>query len=302
MSSVHAFFDFDDTLLAGDSILYWMRYYYRKRPARRFFLAANWIGLFLFVLRVISSHSLKRIFLWPMAFETPAALDKLSRDFVREELAFRFNEPVLRRLWAHHALGHRIWIISASASFYLRHLKDLLPMAEIEGTEVALDRGLLRFPRYRYGNLRGANKIARLHALGFGNEAPFSFAYSDHHHDEFLLRFAEFAFAVRPTRKLRRMARKNGWPIMDWPRERPAWKVKLEKLKLLVLGAGDDAGRNEKALAPDREEEAARLYASAEAAELRAAVGRKYPEQGNPDVYKRVFSETRKADTAAAGR
>jgi HAD superfamily phosphoserine phosphatase-like hydrolase len=305
MSSVHAFFDFDDTLLDGDSILYWMRYYYRKRPRRRFFLLANWAGLLLFLARVINSHTLKRIFLWPMAYENPAFLEKLGEEFVREELAYRFNEPVLRRLWTHHLLGHKIWIISASASFYLKHLKTLLPMAEIEGTEVTwAERGLFRFPRYRYGNLRGANKIARLHALGFPSEAPFSFAYSDHHHDEFLLRFAEFAICVRPTPKLRRLARKNGWPVIDWKRERPAWKVKLDKLGLLVFASGGEKNRQPRPLQPAREEEAAAQYAGEEARLLRACVERKYSEQGNTDVYKRLFAEAGKtADPSrAAGR
>src|SRR4051812_4480243 len=122
MSSVHAFFDFDDTLLSGVSILYWMRFYYSKRPGRRVFLLGNWLGLALFVTRLISSHTLKRIFLLPMAYENPALLDRLGAEFVEKELSRRFNQPVVRRLWAHHLLGHKIWIISASATFYLKHL------------------------------------------------------------------------------------------------------------------------------------------------------------------------------------
>jgi phosphoserine phosphatase len=292
VSSVHAFFDFDDTLLDGDSILYWMRFYYRRRPGRRFFLLANWGALLLFLVRLIDGHALKRVFLWPMAYENPAVLDRLAEEFVRGELAHRFNPPVLRRLWAHRLLGHKLMIISASATFYLKHLKALIPQAEIEGTEVVWpEKGLWRFPRYRYGNLRGANKIARLNALGFGAEAPFSFAYSDHHHDESLLRFAEFPFCVRPTSKLRRLARREGWPVMDWKRTKPAWRVKLEKLRLLVLASGKDTDAPAQALDPEREDIAARDYAAAENRALRECVAKKYPETRNPDVYKRIFGK-----------
>ena len=73
--------------------------------------------------------------------------------------------------------------------------------------------------------------------MGFGDRAPLSFAYSDHHHDAFLLGFSEFPFAVRPTAKLRRLAGEKGWPVMDWARETPAWLEKLGKLLLLVAAA-----------------------------------------------------------------
>ena len=132
MSQIHAFFDFDDTLLSGDSILYWLRYYYRHRPMRRPFQLANWAGLVLFALRLVDSHTLKRIFLMPMGFEPAADLDKLAADFVREELAGRFHMPALRRLWTHHLLGHKVVILSASGIFYLKHLKAFLPMADIQ--------------------------------------------------------------------------------------------------------------------------------------------------------------------------
>ena len=69
-------------------------------------------------------------------------------------------------------------IISASATFYLKHLKTLLPMAEIQGSEMLWpESGLWRLPRYRDGNLRGANKLVRLKALGYGDHAPLAFAY-----------------------------------------------------------------------------------------------------------------------------
>jgi HAD superfamily phosphoserine phosphatase-like hydrolase len=289
VTQVHAFFDFDDTLLRGDSILYWQRFYYARRPFRRPFQILNWLGLLLHALRLIDSHALKRLFLLPVAYETPEALDALARAFVREDLSRRFHAPILDRLRAHHALGHRIVIISASATFYLKHLAELLPMAEIQGSEMLWPaRGLWRLPRYRDGNLRGANKLVRLKALGYGDHAPLSFAYSDHHHDAFLLGFTDFPFAVRPTAKLRRLAAEKGWPVMDWPRETPAWREKLGKLLLLVAAAGPAslgrASRCEPAShAPDAEASAAEVRA------LRERVAGVFPEREHPDVFRTVF-------------
>jgi hypothetical protein len=68
-SPVTAFFDFDGTHIEGDSILYWQRYYYARRPWMRVFQIANAAGILLLAARVDSSHTLKRVFLWPLAFE-----------------------------------------------------------------------------------------------------------------------------------------------------------------------------------------------------------------------------------------
>lgn len=290
MSRVHAFFDFDDTLLRGDSILYWQRYYFKRRPARRVFQFLNWAGLALRVVGIIDSHALKRLFLMPMAYEKPEVLDALARDFAREELARRFHAPVLRKLWTHHLLGHKVVIISASATFYLKHLKDLLPMADILGSEMLWpDRGLWRLPRYRDGNLRGANKITRLKTLGFGDSCPLSFAYSDHHHDAFLLGFAEFPLCTRPTAKLRKLAEGKGWPVLDWKRESPPWLEKLGKLLLLVLAAGPRGMGRASECDPEREKAEARTYAAEEIRALRGRVAERYPEDRHPEVHRTIF-------------
>lgn len=232
----HAFFDYDGTLIEGDSILYWLAYYYHRRPLRRVFQTANIAGLILYAGRVISSHTLKRVFLWPLAFEKPGELDALARGFVRDDLSRRFHVPVLARLHAHRRLGHNVTVISASAAFYLRHLAELLPPGcRLLGTEMERDRGFLRFPRYRDGNLRGNNKIRRLRGLGFADAGRGGFAYSDHHHDVPLLEFVEHPQCIRPTRKLAARASLAGWPVRDWPRKRPQWKLKLEALCLLVF-------------------------------------------------------------------
>lgn len=234
---VHAFFDFDDTLVAGDSISYWLRFYYKQRPGKRIFQIANLFGLLLWLLRIWDSHTLKRLFLWPMAFEDKAELDKLAHAFVMGDLVYRFHRPVLERLWSHHLLGHRVVVISASATFYLKHLRTLLPPVELLGTEIEFPTSGLRFPRYREGNLRGDRKIKRLKALGFGDAGALGFGYSDHHHDMPLLSFTEFPTCIFPTPRLSRRALSLGWPIWTWPGFPPLWRRRLHKLGLLLFAA-----------------------------------------------------------------
>jgi len=290
---VHAFFDFDDTLASGDSILYWLRFYYAKRPARRLFQLANWAGLAALALRLIDSHALKRVFLWPMAFEKPADLDALAAEFVATDLAARFHIPVLRRLWTHHLLGHKVVILSASGIFYLKHLKTFLPMADIQGSELVWAGHGLRLPRYKDGNLRGENKIKRMRDLGYGDAGRFSFAYSDHQHDRFLLGFSEFPVCVRPTRKLRALAHANGWPVMDWDEKGrwPGWKVLLGKASLLLFAAGP--GLPKTGSDPFKEAADAREYAPEHTRALRERVEMRYPEGKSEAVYATIFAPGR---------
>ncbi len=232
----YAFFDFDGTLIEGDSILFWLRFYYRRRPGRRVFQIANAAGLLLFALRLIDSHGLKRVYLWPMSFEKPGALDALAAEFVRRDLVPRFYAPVLEQLREHHRKGDRVVVISASGTFYLRHLREYLPdSCLLLGTEMEGRAGFLGMPAYRGGNLRGENKIRRLESMGLGGKGPGSHAYSDHHHDIPLLRFAEFPVCIRPTSRLRKLAVSLGWPIWDLPGERPKWRIKLEEFRLLLF-------------------------------------------------------------------
>ena len=293
MAGVHAFFDFDDTLCSGDSILFWLRYYYRRRPARRVFQLANWAGLLAYALRLIDSHALKRIFLWPMGFENPAELDRLAADFVATDLAARFHVPVLRRLWTHHLLGHKIVVLSASGTFYLKHLKAFLPMADIQGSELIWGRGLA-LPRYRDGNLRGENKLKRMRELGYGEAGPLSFAYSDHPHDRFLLAFSEFPICVRPTPGLRRLAREKGWPSLDWeePGSWPRWKTLLGKLGLLIFAAGP--GLPYTGSEPLKEAAHAREYAPEHVRRLRERVAARGPGL-IPGAMERIFGPSGRA-------
>ncbi len=301
MSQIHAFFDFDDTLLEGDSILYWLSYYYRQKPLRRIFQLLNFFGMMLFCLRIISSHTLKRIFLYPMGWENPLELDRLAQDFVKMDMARRFHPQVLERLWTHHLLGHKIVILSASGIFYLKHLKIFLPMADIQGSNLIWPNSF-SLPKYEDGNLRGSNKIIRMNKLGYDNNQKLSFAYSDHHHDLPLLHFSEFPTCIGPTKKLRAIAVAKGWPIVEVAKSNdstgsihaiesnssPSTKVlaRLKKLRDLILLSGTIV---EQTCDPVHVAAIAREYAPNHVQALVQMVEKKYPRQFNAEIHKNIF-------------
>jgi phosphoserine phosphatase len=142
-----AFFDFDDTIIEGDSILYWMSFYYRRRPLLRFFQVFGFLALLLYLFRLINGATLKRIFLMPMCYEDEELLDDLAGEFVRHELVNYIYPNMLERMLTHRLLNHRVVVVSASPFFYLKYVDELLPTDLIIGTR-------MKFPRKGWVRLR----------------------------------------------------------------------------------------------------------------------------------------------------
>ncbi len=238
MPEAYAFFDFDDTLYEGDSLLLWFRYYYRHRPWRRIFQIGNFLGFLLYSLRLIKAADLKRLFFLPMAYENSQTLHRLAKDFAEKELPKRFYPELMARLAKHTQNGDQIVIISASVELYLLYLQIHFPGAKLLGSKMIFPKGLWRLPYYEQGNLKGQNKITRLQSMAdMPRKGNNCYAYSDSISDEPLLRFAEHAIVVEPDTSLRLLAEKKGWEKITIQCLRPRWRRRLEKLRLLLFFA-----------------------------------------------------------------
>jgi HAD superfamily phosphoserine phosphatase-like hydrolase len=299
-TAVIAYFDYDDTLIQGDSILYWLQFYYGKRPWLRPFLLLHHIGLFLAVFKIVSPRFLKRLYYWPLSWESEASRQELAAAFVREDLSHRFHRPVLERLWVHHLLGHQVVVVSASADFYLKHLASLLPPCRIEGTHMIFGEGWLKFPRFEDVNLKGDHKIRRLKSLGLMSQDELSYAYSDHHSDLPLLCHAELGIAVRPDSRLREEAASLTMPVWDWARNRSAFSERMSKI-FLVAFAWDFAelpgGVQMQPLLPGTPGHENPEFLEEHKEAMRERVKVKYPRGNYPRVYREIFGWS-KADTA----
>jgi HAD superfamily hydrolase (TIGR01490 family) len=237
------FFDFDDTLIPGDSILYWKRFYFQQKPLKRFFQIATWVGVLAYLLRLIDSKVLKCMFLLPISYETSKEeVDRLAKKFVLEELKPRLYPEMLQRLKDHQNLGHKIVIISASATFYLKHLRELFPNTMIIGTPIYFPgNGFFRFPRYdkELGNLKGITKVHYIQKeKGLPNTGEGCYGYSDGYTDRFLLEFTEYPFAVQPDRKMEQIAKEKGWPILRPTFSQSRSRRNFEKLKTMITDLG----------------------------------------------------------------
>lgn len=236
-----AYFDFDDTLIHGDSILYWNRFLYQRCPHLKPFFVLQWLGVLLWLFRIIGSTGLKRLMLMPGAYLDPDRRDSLAREFGEKVLPFYAFPDIMQSLKEHQAEGRRVVILSASGDFYLKYIQAWTGADVVVGTTMLFpSQGWWRLPAYQRGNFKGAAKVKLLEASPdlFPTD-EITWGYSDHHSDQYLLRWVQHARCVAPNKKLRRLAEGQSWKILTpfFPHKKLRSKRdRLERLYLMLFG------------------------------------------------------------------
>jgi HAD superfamily phosphoserine phosphatase-like hydrolase len=232
-----AYFDFDDTVIFGDSILYWHQFLYQHRPKLKIFVIVQWFAILLWLMRILDSKTLKCWMLLPTAYLTEAERQVLGAQFAQTELPkYQFKE-IQMAMQKHKQDGLRIVLLSASADFYLPYVCQWLPVDHVVGTSMNFpSKGWWRMPTYVTSNFKGRAKADYLNA----NPQLFSmehalWGYSDHYSDKYLLEWTQNPIAVEPSTKLKRYAQKKGWTIVhvDYPHKKV--RSKRDRLSRLYL-------------------------------------------------------------------
>jgi phosphatidylglycerophosphatase C len=131
--------------------------------------------------------------------------------------------PMARRQIAAHAdAGHHLILATASLDLHVRPIARALGFSNVICTKVGWTRDGRISGDLDGDNMRGDKKLAAVQrAVARVESAPRSatvIAYSDHHADLPLLRWADQAVAVNPTRRLAAAAGIEGIAIEDWGR------------------------------------------------------------------------------------
>ncbi len=239
-AKVFAFFDFDDTILLGDSLLYWQAWFFKNHPAWRFFLIINWIAVFLCGIKLIKPAFLKRILLIPTASISDKQRNSLAKSFVEKKLVSRFYPEVVKLLTKHHSLGHQVVIISASGDFYLKWINEIFPSAIIIGTKVLFPGyGFLKFPSYdsKFGNMKKSAKIKAIekHFPNILNSSK-TYGYSDSISDKFLLEYVKQPVCINPNPPLKKVAIDKNWTILKPIAATSYLKTTMKKAVMLLFG------------------------------------------------------------------
>lgn len=206
-----ALFDFDGTMIKGDSIAQFVRFFWKNHRIPVFKLALILMMTLLWRLRLVRVEKVKSQVLSPLCALGEAQGEDLCLRFMKEILFPQIFPDAVRQITQHADSGHVILLVSASPLCYLRYLAELLPVTAVLGTDTD--------SRFRVEkNLIGEEKPRRirewLQSNGMDIDWQASYAYGDSANDLPMLRMAGHPTLVNP--KPEAILAESSWPRVDW--------------------------------------------------------------------------------------
>jgi phosphatidylglycerophosphatase C len=125
-------------------------------------------------------------------------VDATARGFASRVFPAWLRDDTVKRLRWHHSQGHKVVLVSASYSLYLKYLGKLLGCDAVMGTECETNSGSQFTGSLVGANCRGPEKERRLREWldgeGFGSYVLY--AYGDSAGDDQMLAMADHAFRI----------------------------------------------------------------------------------------------------------
>lgn len=200
-----AFFDFDDTLARGDSILPYLLYCIRRGAAPKTQLLKAAAGYLRWLIHPERASSAKQSTLSFIRGKRQEDMDELARDFFREKQSQRFFHDGSKELCRLRGEGYRILVVSASPEVYMRVLPEFLPVDDVICTTCPLDANSC-YTGEIGANCKGDEKPRRIAAYlkvqGASIDQARSRGYGDSPSDAPMLRLTGTPLLVNPKKKL----------------------------------------------------------------------------------------------------
>jgi HAD superfamily hydrolase (TIGR01490 family) len=211
-----AFFDMDNTLLRVETGMSWVRFLYRRGelPPQMLAKAVYWSTLYkLAVLDMEAVFTrLARDLRGDSEAEMVAKCDVWYRRDIEPEIA-----PAARVAVEHHRrAGHLVVLATGSTQYAagpvargvgIEHV--LSSVLEVEGGTFTGRARALCFGHHKV-------TLAEAWARDHGVDLAQSYFYSDSYNDRPMLERVGTAVAVNPDARLRRLAKRRGWPVQSW--------------------------------------------------------------------------------------
>jgi HAD superfamily hydrolase (TIGR01490 family) len=126
-----------------------------------------------------------------------------------------YDEP-LHLLRRHRERGEKVYIVSATLQEIVEHIADELGFDGAVGSTCEIVNGVYTGRSLRAAHGEGKAAAVRELAAAEGFDLERCTAYSDSYSDVPFLETVGHPVAANPDRKLRRIARERGWPVVDF--------------------------------------------------------------------------------------
>lgn len=223
MQKNYALFDFDGTLIPGDSIVRFCWYAYRRGLCGVGSLLRCGGMALMYLFRLVSATRAKQSAMRFIAGHSVKEMAELSGGFCDEVLVPLLYPEGLAELARRRREGLEVLLVTASPAFYLEPLRERLGIAEIIGTRMDAGTDGVYTGLICGENCRGLQKPLRLaeYLAAAGDRLCFdgSCAYGDSGGDHPMLMLCAHKVAVNPKRKLLRALKgAEGVTVVSWRR------------------------------------------------------------------------------------
>lgn len=213
-----AFFDFDETLIVGNSGNLWIR---RELKAGhisswQFLRAAVWMARY--KLGWASMDDALRTAIGSLQGVPEQELRARTRAFYAEEVRMLYRTGARPALERHRARGDSIVLLTASSIYLSELVADELGLDDVLCNRFEIDGDGLHTGRSVGTLCFGAGKLphAEAYALARGVSLEACFFYTDSYSDLPVLERVGHPVVVNPDPRLRAEAERRSWPIEWW--------------------------------------------------------------------------------------
>lgn len=217
-----AVFDFDGTIIDGSSTVRLVLKLLKRRELNLGTGAKIGLWGLAYKFQLPQNESWVRAKLFKAFAGHPAdKVDAYLRDYYDEVCEPLFRPQAGSAMQRHHDAGCKIAVISASFNPIVEQLQRRHPIIDFY-----VATGMKKADDGTYINqvdgtpTEGKQKVVVLsqkanELYGEGNW-EITYAYADHDSDCVLLDLARHAYAVSPNKPMKRHAKEQGWPILEW--------------------------------------------------------------------------------------
>jgi HAD superfamily hydrolase (TIGR01490 family) len=150
----------------------------------------------------------------------PERLEPVIQRFADKQIAGNIMPGARASIAADRAAGRRLVMATASYRIYAAAIAERLGFKDVIATETQLDAQGRIIARIQGQNCYGDSKLAMIQAWlereGLARDAVHIRFYSDHVSDAVVHRWSDEAVAANAHDRLLRVAKAEGWEVVDW--------------------------------------------------------------------------------------
>lgn len=214
--TVAAFFDMDNTLLSVDSGMSWTRFLYRRGELPTAMVAKALYWSTLYKLAVLDMESVFTRLCMDLRGDSEAEMIEKCAIWYRQDVAPHIAPAGRVAIEHHRQAGHAVVLATGSTIYAATPVARGVGIEHVLSTTLEVDGGA--FTGRPSALCFGHHKVvlAERWAARHGIELARSYFYSDSFNDLPMLARVGHPIAVNPDARLRRHARRRGWPVQRW--------------------------------------------------------------------------------------